>query len=777
MKGADFIFFWHGFALLLFGTALFLRRRRVEGDWRRFNPAIFCFLLGLSEWVALFSWTAGPGYNLHLLRFILFVSAFIFLFESVRTAAARKVRWFAVYPVCAVLTGAAYFSGIDPVLAGQYIAAVPSLLLAALVLRRNYSKYDNPAKGWPWILIHVFYVYALLWMVPAPGCRLPLFLDSHALTGNFVMYAAVIRAFCISAGFVIILLKRHDYFFKIADHAWRFWLTSACAGILIATFIFSTFFMTITENDMRSNLTAIVRGIAMGINPDRIEKLTFSAEDSHNPAFNRIRDQMKYWGRYMGLRYIYSMKMKEGKLFFGPENIEENDPMSSAPGTEYLKPPRAFIDAWISGQSGAAGPYTDEYGSFVSGYAPVFDRISGRVLMIVAVDYDVSLWMSGILRARATSFVPFMIISLCLLFWLVMFNSRRESLIVHRSFFYRNIEAVCCLATGIILTCIVSFYMNFFEKRVESREFHNLADSWSNIIRSIITDSRYHTEELSLYLENSEEVTWDEFRGFYSGKNILPYISIAWYPAVKAADAYSFVSYMRGQGFRDYRITNRAGDTGPGNGVYYPLAYIVPLEYGKKELGSDIAEVPEIRDALETGLLTMMKQDREEALSTGGDMVLLNPVSKKGKNIGFVRSVIDLEHLLSRVISFRNSINLGIMVDIADIGNDGSSRILLSYPHTDAGGLIEKDKPSLSAVYPVFYSGHTLCVKLYLSEGFIGSRLRIAGPVSFALGMLFSTGAAILAGYLIFRRNSLEDEIKQRTRELGENEERYRIVS
>lgn len=774
MKGADFILFWHGFTLLLIGTALFLRRREAVEGYNRLYISMFCFLMGLGEWTGVFSLSAGAEYKLHLLRFLFFISAFIFLFEAARTSAVNAARWLLFYPVCAIITGIAVVSGMDPLLASQYAVAVPSLIFIASVLHRRLAGADNPA-AYTGPVPQIGYMYALLWLIPAPGCRVPFF-SGHQVLDYLVFAAAIMRAFCITSGLALLMVKRYDYFFKVARSAGRVWLTVVTTGILAAAFAFSTLFAKITGSDMRSSITGMARAIAMGINPDRINDLAFTAEDKTSPSFIRIREQMKAWGRYTGLRSIYSMEMKEGRFYFGPESIEENDPMASPPGTEYLQPPRAFIDAWISGQSGVTGPYTDEYGSFISGYAPVFDRMSGRVLMIAAVDYDMKLWDYGILKGRARGFIPAMIVVFCLLFWLVMFDQRMVSRSERRSFFSRNMESVCCLATGIIITCIISFYMNYFEKRIEAKEFYNQADSWSNILRSVITESRYQTEDLSLYLENSEEVSWAEFRGFYSGRNIFPYVSIGWYPRVKAAERHVFESYMRGQGFSDYRITGAADAKGPGGSVFYPLAYIVPIEYGKKELGRDISGTPEVRDALDTGLLTMLDRNKEEA-DSASDIVLINPVSRHGKNIGFVRSVVDLKLLLSRVLSFRNSINPGVMVDIADIGSDGSAGILMSYPDFHPEGSVVKDESGLYSVYPVFYSGHTLCIKLYRTADFMESRMRTAGPVSFVLGMFFSVAVSLLVAYLIYRRNSLEGEIEQRTSELRENEDRYRIIS
>lgn len=777
MKGTDFILFWHGLMLLIIGAALFLRSGDAGRNYGRLCLILFCLLLGTAEWAAVFTMAFYSVPGIHTLRTVIFISAFIFLFEYIRYSRTGTARWLAVYPLVALSAGAAYYIGKDPLLAAQYLFALPGLIYLALLFFRGNQDDSEIHPGKKVAVPAVFAVYALTWTVPVPGCALPGFLYVTYVQEYLVSGALIARALCVTLIIALIFIRRYDYFFSTARKAGRYWLPAVFSMILCGAFILSTLSMFISENDMRNNITAIARGIAMGVNPDRVKELSFTIDDKDKPAFTRIRKQMRAWGRYMGIRSIHSMMMKQGRLIFGPENIDESDPLASRPGTEYIKPPVEFADAWIRGESGVTKPYIDEYGSFISGYAPVFDRSSGRVLMVVAVDYDASFWYSGIMKGRATGFVPFMIIALCIIFWLVIFDRRRASGNRRAVFFFRHLESLCCLISGIIITCIVSYYMNFFENRINAREFYNLADSWSNIIRSIILESRYYTEELSLYIENSEEVTWEEFRGFYSGKNNLPYVSIAWYPAVRASGKSAFESYMRRQNFRDYTIKRPAGGTIPAGSVYYPLAYIVPLEYGMTKLGHDISGVPELKDVLYSGQMTLIEQGSDEQMSPGGDMILLNPVFKKKRILGFVLSVVDLELLLKRVTSSRNSINLGIMVDISDINDDGSARTILSYPPSDSMDPDRRDEPALFQVYPVFYSGHTFGMKLYRSGSFTDAQLSIAGPLSFVIGLFLSFAVSALAGYLVFRRNTLEAEIEARTRESVENEERYRIVA
>jgi hypothetical protein len=53
----------------------------------------------------------------------------------------------------------------------------------------------------------------------------------------------------------------------------------------------------------------------------------------------RIRSQLISYGKYLGnFSGIYSMVLKDGKIVFGPEDYDEDDPLASPPGTVYKMP-------------------------------------------------------------------------------------------------------------------------------------------------------------------------------------------------------------------------------------------------------------------------------------------------------------------------------------------------------------------------------------------------------------------------------------------------------
>ena len=151
---------------------------------------------------------------------------------------------------------------------------------------------------------------------------------------------------------------------------------------------------------MRHRLQQRAVHIARSLNLEMVKGLSFSAADQDSPAFQFICKQMTALGKYIPQRGIYSMALREGRLLFGPESYPADDPMSSPPGLIYEEPAPEVFECFAQGKAITVGPYADEYGTFVSAFAPVIDPRSGAVLMVVAIDTLADDWQSHPRRRR-----------------------------------------------------------------------------------------------------------------------------------------------------------------------------------------------------------------------------------------------------------------------------------------------------------------------------------------------------------------------------------------
>ena len=154
------------------------------------------------------------------------------------------------------------------------------------------------------------------------------------------------------------------------------------------------------DAEMRERLLRQALQVARVINPDVAAKLSFTAADHGTPAFETIREQVTALGRTFPQRGIYSMAMRDGKLYFGPENYPADDPMASPPGTPYEEPSAANLGMFKDKRPITEGPIKDEYGTFVSALTPVLDPHSGVVIMVVGLDITADDWQAQVDAAR-----------------------------------------------------------------------------------------------------------------------------------------------------------------------------------------------------------------------------------------------------------------------------------------------------------------------------------------------------------------------------------------
>lgn len=108
------------------------------------------------------------------------------------------------------------------------------------------------------------------------------------------------------------------------------------------------------------------------------------------------------------------MALRDGQIYFGPENYAEDDPMASAPGTPYDEPSEVDFRVFAKATAEAFGPLTDEYGTFVGALAPVCDPDTGKVLMIVGIDTLANDWKSLIGTARYQAWFGSLIVAAAL---------------------------------------------------------------------------------------------------------------------------------------------------------------------------------------------------------------------------------------------------------------------------------------------------------------------------------------------------------------------------
>lgn len=126
---------------------------------------------------------------------------------------------------------------------------------------------------------------------------------------------------------------------------------------------------------MRYGLLNQTRLVAEAVNIECIKALTGTEADRHSPAYLRLKAQLaavraanpKY-------RFVYLMgERPDGEVFFFVDDCPVGHEEEAPAGTIYDDVPEGFRRVLATGVASVEGPFTDKWGSFVSGCVPLSD--------------------------------------------------------------------------------------------------------------------------------------------------------------------------------------------------------------------------------------------------------------------------------------------------------------------------------------------------------------------------------------------------------------------
>ncbi|HPJ33992.1 MAG TPA: PAS domain S-box protein [Spirochaetota bacterium] len=753
----DVILFMHAVTMLLFAGILYRPGHGFRFSNPEFNLQLFALGISLNQWIAIIIYLF-PGKNYLYLPGIIIVSiSFLALFFYSLAAFPQWLRKTAVFYVIVAAAAAFFISATSGYRMGYsfiyYTLAFPiSLGTSFTLFRYGWKSADIKKTGW-FIAALSFFLYAVSWFITTPFefCL-------ASLTGNsggslypcYVATFQTVSAMGILAGFYILKNFNKDGK-RYLQERYIFPL------LMLSVFILSCYFVSwrseIAGGEIKNRILSHARAVANAVNPEIVTRLRFSSLDRSNPAFILIRNQMISFGRYSGVDFLYSFTLKDGKLVFGPENIDENDSMASPPGTVYLKPHPDFKKVFNEALPGVIGPYKDEYGTFISGYAPVIDPRSGAVLLVTAIDYPADRWWRAISVVRINVLVTAFIIISAIMFMNILLVMRR--LIWNKSnlFAVRQLETFFILGSGILLSLFIFFLFNDSERRRNINNFIPIADSVAGVIRENLFNIGYDLENLSKLFESSEYVTGDEFRIYVHEMRFNPVKARAWYPRI------------RGSG--------KKGDS-------YLLLYEESSIFKKREvysLSSSSEGKSTINNSLNTGMAAFFRYTGEDGNKAGKFMTVIRPVYKNERELrGFVSSISDLGLLLDYSMSFSRSRNLKLEAEIIDITLPGEEISLARNSSNDGAGVEIFYESIFNEVYPVFICDRVLGIRINPCEGYYKDHIGNTGIMGGVSTLMLAIAVAILSGYLRRREYTLEDEVQARTKELSESRERFRAL-
>jgi len=269
------------------------------------------------------------------------------------------------------------------------------------------------------------------------------------------------------------------------------------------------------DYDLRKQLEFHAVGVADALNVERFDALSFTKEDLKNPIFTRMKNQLVEYGRFTGHSLIYTMILKNNNIYFGPENYEHNQNMASFPGTIYENPPRELYKVFEKSETLTIGPFKDEYGIFVSAFAPVFDIKKNKVKSVVGVDIIADNWKEEILKSIDIPYFFLIIITFSgFLFYLI--TELRDNGSIEGKYRKRHIEtAFICIILSLI-TFYLSILVYFNDSRKRAAVFEKISYSNSNLLRQEFLSIRKNMNTVAAVLSRIENIKNIDINSFIS---------------------------------------------------------------------------------------------------------------------------------------------------------------------------------------------------------------------------------------------------------------------
>lgn len=156
------------------------------------------------------------------------------------------------------------------------------------------------------------------------------------------------------------------------------------ASVIVSAIVGGVSYSTM-GNFLRQKTMADVMEIAV-IAAENVDGETFEkAMEGDSDALSAVKDSLSFFLSGDSVTYVYTLMAKDREYF---QFVVDTDPEDPGEYAEDYEAQEAMFEAMEGKESVTKEAFTDEWGTFYSGYAPIFHN--GKVLGIVAVDYEAS---------------------------------------------------------------------------------------------------------------------------------------------------------------------------------------------------------------------------------------------------------------------------------------------------------------------------------------------------------------------------------------------------
>ncbi len=146
------------------------------------------------------------------------------------------------------------------------------------------------------------------------------------------------------------------------------------------------------DQTMRRQILRQTQMVAGALDAADLGSLTYTEADEGQPGFLHVREQLLAFNAVARARWIYVMAFRGGMFLFGPETTVPTDADYNPPGGTYPDAPPELLGILRTRKAATVGPYTDQWGTFVSAFVPILDPETRQVVAVVGLDVEAQNW-------------------------------------------------------------------------------------------------------------------------------------------------------------------------------------------------------------------------------------------------------------------------------------------------------------------------------------------------------------------------------------------------
>ncbi len=585
----------------------------------------------------------------------------------------------------------------------------------------------------------------------------------------------------------------------------RWWIlgASVCALALVG-YLAAESRARALDAEMRGELLRQMTGLSRAISPELAAQLTFTEADAQSHGYQQLRAQLTAYGAVVPNRGIYTVARRGDRYVFGPENYPLMDPLASAPGSTYEQPPEVLARVFESRVPQTYGPYTDEFGTFVSALAPVLDPHDGGVVMVVALDMLADSWATTVTGARHA---PWAVAALAALLAGIgaLLIDRRDRGQLGAGLLSQQLDTLVVGVLGLAIAAGAALWMHDVEARERRQAFARLADSQGEAVRRALHTLQRDQVLLASFFESSSVVDSGEFAHFSQPlTRFSPARSTWWVPVVEGGGgtprlpgdetATAAAIWEVDEGGRRRAVPDRP--------LHFPVQFHNGHDGMVAPVGFDLGSEPVVRAALEKVRRTRLPTASDLALLPHGfeeDLpVVLTfmpvtartaPAAGEPPVTGFVTNVLRLQDVLVNSLAGGAATAAEVGIELLDLDARDLHHPLAASAVLSAPARLESAAPGapapavcehaagLHAVLPVFAYDRAYAVHVAPTAAFMARHGDRVSTLVLSGGAALTLVLAILVGFLRGRQVDTERQVGQRTADLLESNRQLELAT